>query len=100
MAGVQPNRRGARLRAAAGLIYTLHGVVRQRVAEAALEGIVAERCYPEVRLGFPYRSVLYLPERGCYLAEVSEHDAAVNLSQRRVIVAQLANDLRRLATAG
>ena len=100
MVGVEPTRRTARLRAAAALIYTDHGVVSERVAEAALEGIIAESCYPEIRPGFPYRSVLYLPARGCYLAEVNEQEAAVNLSQRRIIVAQLANDLRRLATAG
>jgi len=99
MAGVDPARRSARLRAAAALIYTHHGVTCERVAEAALEGIIAERCFPEIRQGFPYRSVLFLPERGCFLAEVSERDAAVNLSQRRIIVAQLANDLRRLAAA-
>jgi XTP/dITP diphosphohydrolase len=97
MAGVEPARRTARLRAAAALIYVQQGVVCERVAEAVLEGIIAQRCYPEIRPGFPYRSVLYLPERGCYLAEVDEQDAAVNLSQRRLIVAQLANDLRRLA---
>ena len=99
MAGVEPAGRTARLRAAAALIYTDHGIVCERVAEAALEGIIAERCYPEIRPGFPYRSVLYLPKRGCYLAEVTEHDAAVNLSQRRIIVAQLAQGLRRLAAA-
>lgn len=98
MAGIESVRRTARLRAAAALIYTDHGVVCERVAEAALGGIIAERCHPEIRPGFPYRSVLYLPDRGCYLAEVNEHDAAVNLSQRRIIVAQLANDLRRLAS--
>jgi XTP/dITP diphosphohydrolase len=95
MAGVEPASRTARIRAAAALIYSDHGVICERVAEAALEGIIAERCCPQIHPGFPYRSVLYLPERGCYLAEVNEEDAA-NLSQRRLIVAQLANDLRRL----
>jgi XTP/dITP diphosphohydrolase len=100
MVGVEPASRTARIRAAAALFYAHHGVVCERVVEAALEGIIAERCYPEIRPGFPYRSVLYLPERGCYLAEVDEQDAAVNLSQRHIIVAQLANDLHRLAAAG
>jgi XTP/dITP diphosphohydrolase len=100
MEGVEPTARTARLRAAAALIYSDHGIVCARVAEAALEGIIAQRCYPEIRPGFPYRSVLYLPDRGCYLAEVDEHDAAVNLSQRRIIVARLANDLHRLTTGG
>jgi len=99
MAGVEPARRKARLRAAAALIYLHQGSVCERVAEAVLEGTIAERCFPQIRQGFPYRSVLYLPERGCYLAEVNEEDAATQLSQRRIIVAQLANDLRRLACA-
>ena len=98
MAGVEPANRTARLRAAGALIYTDGGAVYERVAEAALEGVIAERCYPEIRPGFPYRSVLYLPDRGCYLAEVGQQDAAINLSQRRIIVAQLANDLRQLAS--
>jgi XTP/dITP diphosphohydrolase len=100
MVGVEPSNRGARLRAAAALLYTDHGVVRERIAEAALEGIIAEHCYPEIRPGFPYRSVLYLPQRGCYLAEVDEQDAALNLSQRRIIVAKLSDDLRALAASG
>ena len=100
MAGVELPGRTARLRAAAALLYADHGVVRERVAEAALEGVIAERRYPEIRPGFPYRSVLYLPEHGCYLAEVNEDEAAINLSQRRIIVAQLAKDLRGLAATG
>jgi len=97
MTGVDPGCRTARLRAAAALIRTKRGVVCERVAEAAMKGIIADRCFREVRPGFPYRSVLYLPERGCYLAEVSEQDAAINLSQRRIIVAELADELRELA---
>jgi XTP/dITP diphosphohydrolase len=98
MAGVETARRTARLRAAAALIYRHRGVSCERLAEAALDGVIAEQCFPNIRPGFPYRSVLFLPERGCYLAEVNERDAALNLSQRRVVVARLANDLRRLAT--
>jgi XTP/dITP diphosphohydrolase len=97
MTGVEPARRTARLRAAAALIYKNDGAVREAIAEAALEGIIADRCYPEIRAGFPYRSVLYLPERGCYLAEVDEEDAAVSLSQRRIAIGRLAGDLRRIA---
>ncbi|HJU09293.1 MAG TPA: non-canonical purine NTP pyrophosphatase [Candidatus Binataceae bacterium] len=100
MAGVARAARTARLRAAAALVYAVRGVVLERVAEAALEGIIAERCYPDIRPGFPYRSVLYLPTRGCYLAEVPEEDAAIHLSQRRIIIDQLSNDLRGLAAGG
>jgi inosine/xanthosine triphosphate pyrophosphatase family protein len=99
MAGVEPARRTARLRAAAALIYLHQGSIRERLAEAMLEGIIAQRCFPEIRPGFPYRSVLYLPDRGRYLAEVNEEDAAINISQRRIIIAQLSSDLRRLAAA-
>jgi XTP/dITP diphosphohydrolase len=99
MAGVEPSRRTARLRAAAALIYMHRGVSCERMAEAALEGVIAERCFPDIRPGFPYRSVLFLRERGCYLAEVNERDAALSLSQRRLVVARLADDLYRLADA-
>lgn len=97
MAGVEPARRTARLRAAAALIYKENGAMREAMAEATLEGVIADRCYSEIRPGFPYRSVLYLPERGCYLAEVDEEDAAVNLSQRRISVGKLAPYFRSIA---
>jgi XTP/dITP diphosphohydrolase len=96
MTGVEPARRTASIRAAACLIYFDHGVVRERVAEAVIEGIIPEECYPEVRPGFPYRSVLYLPDAGCYLAELNEEEVALRFSQRRIIVDQLADDLRRI----
>jgi XTP/dITP diphosphohydrolase len=100
MTVVEPAARTARLRAAAALLYVDDGIVHEQVAEAALEGMIADRCYPQIRPGFPYRSVLYLPERGCYLAEVDEEDAALNLSQRRIIVNQLAKELRRIGAEG
>jgi XTP/dITP diphosphohydrolase len=97
MAGVEPKLRGARIRAAAAMVYTEQGLVRESIAEAALEGVIADRCYPHVRIGFPYRSVLYLPDRGRYLAEISEEQAA-SISQRQINVERLALDLMRLAT--
>lgn len=96
MAGVPPERRSARICAAAAIVYTDYGVVCEAVAEAALNGIIADSCYSDVRPGFPYRSVLLLPERGRYLAELSEDEAA-RMSQRRRIVEQLAGDLKRIA---
>jgi XTP/dITP diphosphohydrolase len=99
MEGVEPSRRGARLCAAAAIVYIDHGVVREALAQAALEGVVAEHCFPAVREGFPYRSVVYLPDRSRYIAELSEEDAA-RLSQRRIVVDQLAPDLRRIAAGG
>ncbi|MGH7838893.1 MAG: non-canonical purine NTP pyrophosphatase [Candidatus Binataceae bacterium] len=96
MAGVAPEQRSARIRAAAALVRLERGVPRETLAEAALEGIIADRCYREVRAGFPYRSVLWLPERGCYLAELSDDEAA-QLSQRRTAIEQLAAELMSLA---
>jgi len=96
LTGVEAPRRTARIRAAAALLYAVDGGRREAVAEAALEGVIADRCYREIRKGFPYRSVLYLPERGRYLAELSQEEAT-QLSQRRSVVDKLAADLARLA---
>jgi XTP/dITP diphosphohydrolase len=91
-AGLPHDRRIARLRAAAVLIYRAQGETIERMAEAAQEGIIADHCYPEIRQGFPYRSVLFLPGRGRYLAELSEEEAA-QLSQRKIALEKLADDL-------
>jgi XTP/dITP diphosphohydrolase len=118
MAGVEPARRGARLRAAAALVYREHGRehgrehergaghedgqgrgrIHERVSEAALEGVIANRVWPRMRKGFPYRAVLFLPERGCYLGELSDEDAA-RLSQRRAVLEGLRADLLYIAHA-
>jgi len=96
MAGVEPARRGARLRAAVALVYDDDGRARERVSEASLEGVIAERVWPRMRLGFPYRAVLFLPDRGCYLGELSDEKAA-RLSQRRAALEGLRADLLRIA---
>jgi XTP/dITP diphosphohydrolase len=96
MEGVEKQRRTARIRAALALVYNCAGRTVERVAEAAIEGVIAERAYPRVRPGFPYRAVLFLPERGCYLGELGEEEEA-RLSQRRRALAALADDLRRIA---
>jgi len=98
MIGVAAERRTARMRAAAALVWFEVGARREAGAEAALEGVIADRCYHELRAGFPYRSVLWLPQRGCYLAELSE-EAAARLSQRRAVIEQLSDELTRLAAA-
>lgn len=99
MRGVEPRRRTARLRAAAALIFSDAGAVRERVVEAALDGVIPDRRHEQVRPGFPYRAVLFLPDRGCYLGELGEEEEA-RISQRRALVRQLDADLRRLAAAG
>jgi len=96
MAGVEPARRGAQLRAATALVYHEHGRIHERVSEAALQGVIADRVWPRMRPGFPYRAVLFLPDRGCYLGELSDEDAA-RLSQRRASLAGLRADLVQIA---
>ena len=97
MRGVEPSRRSARLRAALALVYRDGGATCERVAEAALEGVVPERAWPEIRPGFPYRSTLFLPGRGRYIAELDESEAA-RISQRTIALAELRDDLARIAS--
>ena len=93
---VEPARRTARLCAAVALIYQVGGAPRECVTQAAMEGVIAERAWPRVRPGFPYRSVLYLPARGCYVAELGDEEEA-RISQRRVALSELAPELTRIA---
>ena len=96
MANVEDGQRTARLRAAVALVYEDGGGVRERVVDAALEGVIARSVYSEIRQGFPYRAVMWLPERNCHLAELGEDEEA-KLSQRRIAIAALLEDLRRIA---
>jgi XTP/dITP diphosphohydrolase len=99
MAGIPRERRTARIRAEVALIYRHAGKVCERLAEAAIEGVIADRVYSEIRSGFPYRAVLFLPERNCYLGELGDEEEA-RISQRREAIAKLADDLRRVAAGG
>jgi XTP/dITP diphosphohydrolase len=97
MDGVEKPRRTARIRAAIALIYKNDGVVREVVAEDAIEGLIAPRAYPEIRPGFPYRAVLWLPELSCYLGELGEDEEA-RLSQRKKALQRLLDDLQMVAS--
>jgi len=99
MSGIESALRTARLRAAAALVLVEGGVRREHLVEAAFEGTIATRCYPRVQAGFPYRAVMIVPQRGCHLAELGEEEAA-RLSQRRIMVEALADDLKKLAAGG
>jgi XTP/dITP diphosphohydrolase len=96
MKSVEPARRTARLRAAIVLIYELGVEKRERIAEAAINGVIADRAYREIRPGFPYRAVLWLPDRKCYLGELGDEQEAL-ISQRRIALDSLHYDLRRIA---
>jgi XTP/dITP diphosphohydrolase len=97
MAGVEPSRRTARLCAASALVYRdEHGHLHERVSEAALAGMIADRVWPRMRQGFPYRAVFFLPDRERYLGELSDEEAA-QISQRRAALAGLRRNLKQVA---
>jgi XTP/dITP diphosphohydrolase len=89
--------RTARLRSAMALVFKTGDSLEEHVFEAAIEGVVPARAYPKFRQGFPYRSVLFLPERGCFLAELSEEEET-RLSQRRITVERARPVLGRIAS--
>lgn len=99
MEGVEKPRRTARIRAALALIYKDGYAIREFVAEDSIEGIIAPRAYPEIRPGFPYRAVLWLPDRSCYLGELGEQEEA-RVSQRRKALLKLRSELQQLASKG
>ena len=96
MKGVETARRTARIRATIALVDEVGGIVREHTAEGAIEGVIAEHAYPEIRAGFPYRAVLVIPGRNCYLGELGDEEEA-QISQRRVAVLKLRAKLERIA---
>lgn len=98
MQGVPASQRSARIRAAVVVRYQYNGALRENVAEAAIEGVIAERAWPVIRPGFPYRAVLFLPERNLFLGQLGESDEA-HISQRREALLRLRPDLERIATS-
>jgi XTP/dITP diphosphohydrolase len=99
MESVEKRQRTSRLRAAVALIFKDGDAVREAIAEDSIEGMIAPRVYAEIRPGFPYRAVMWLPERGCYLAELGEEEEA-RLSQRRKSIARLRGELELIARKG
>lgn len=99
MKDIEKRRRTARIRAALALIYRDGERVHETVAEDAIEGIIAPRAYPEIRAGFPYRAVLWLPELSCYLGELGEKEEA-RLGQRKKALQKLRAEIERLASMG
>jgi XTP/dITP diphosphohydrolase len=96
MAQVPDGRRSARIRCALALTYSHGGAAVERVVEAAIEGVIGRQVYQPVRTGFPYRAVLYLPDRECYLAQLGEEEEA-RIGQRRTAVELSDPYLRKIA---
>lgn len=99
MKGVEAGRRTARIRAAIALVHEEGGAIREKTAEGAIEGTIAERAYPRIRAGFPYRAVLVIPGRNCYLGELGDEEEA-QISQRRIALSRLKDELERIAAGG
>ena len=99
MKGVEAGRRTARIRAAIALVHEEGGAIREKTAEGAIEGVIAERAYPRIRAGFPYRAVLVIPGRNCYLGELGDEEEA-QISQRRIALSRLKDELERIAAGG
>jgi XTP/dITP diphosphohydrolase len=95
MKGVEAARRLARIRATLALIYEENGAIREKTVEGAIEGVIADRAYPQIRQGFPYRAVLVVPGKG-YLGELGDEEEA-KISQRRIAVLKLRGALERIA---
>lgn len=96
MKGVEAGRRTARIRATIALIHEEGGAIREQTAEGAIEGAIAERAYPKIRAGFPYRAVLVIAGRNCYLGELGDEEEA-QISQRRIALCKLRDELERIA---
>jgi XTP/dITP diphosphohydrolase len=96
MAEVPDGGRTARIRCAMALAYCADGDPVERVVEAAIEGVIARAVWRPVRTGFPYRSVLYLPARGCYLAQLGDEEEA-RIGQRRVAIERADAFLKEIA---
>ena len=96
MAGVPDARRSARIRCALALVYMSGAEQKERVVEAAIEGVIARQLYRPVRSGFPYRAVLYLPSRERYLAQLGEEEEA-RVGQRRTAVERASRYLDEIA---
>ncbi|MGO8802571.1 non-canonical purine NTP pyrophosphatase [Candidatus Binatus sp.] len=96
MKSVEAGRRTARIRAAIALIHEEGGAIREQTADGAIEGAIAERAYPKIRAGFPYRAVLVIPGRNCYLGELGDEEEA-QISQRRIAVSKLRDEFERIA---
>jgi XTP/dITP diphosphohydrolase len=96
MKGVETARRTARIRATIAVIHEEGGTIREKTADGVIEGAIAERAYSEIRPGFPYRAVLVIPGRNCYLGELGDEEEA-QLSQRRIAILKLRDELERIA---
>jgi XTP/dITP diphosphohydrolase len=96
MAEVPDGRRAARIRCALALAYRHNGELVERVVDAAIEGVIPRQMYRPVRAGFPYRAVLYLPSRGCHLAQLGDEEEA-RIGQRSTAVERAAPYLSEIA---
>ena len=59
--------------------------------EAALPGIITTKIHPKRDVGYPYRSIFYLPELRKYAVELTSEENATLSHRRRALAALLPN---------
>lgn len=75
--GVPKEKRGAQLRAV--IAIAIPGEEKISFFEGVLRGFITEKIAATIIPGFPFRSILYVPERGRVLAEMTaEEEAAIS----------------------
>lgn len=94
MAGVPEGKRGAQLRAVLALIL-LNGEIRS--ATAATRGVIPDKPSPVRVKGFPYRSILYIPEiEKFYNHNLLTPEETERYNHRRKALEELKPMLKRL----
>ncbi len=102
--GVPKEKRGAQLRAVIALALLPRssfgrggesGEVKTHFFEGVLRGFITEKVEAPIIPGFPFRSILYVPERGRVLAEFSAEEEAA-MSHRKIALERAKEILKKI----
>jgi XTP/dITP diphosphohydrolase len=91
--GVPKEKRGAQLRAVIAL--AMPGEEKVHFFEGVLRGFITEKIAAPVIPGFPFRSILFVPERRSVLAELTAEEEAA-ISHRKIALKQAKPLLEKL----
>jgi len=89
--GVPPEKRGAQLRAVIAL--AINGQVK--IFEAALRGIISEKPVKKIIVGYPFRSLFYVPEINKVLAEADKEEEIL-ISHRKKAIEKLLPIIKKM----
>jgi len=87
LAGVPPKERGARLRVVTAVAAPDGSVIYEK--DAAIQGYIAEAASQVRSVGYPYRSLLFLPQFGKMFSELNEEEHE-QVNHRRKIAPEIA----------